>query len=133
MGKAEGTAFMHAVVGRVNAASPTAAATLLAEMNAEGTFDHVKVKDAFESVYDDLGITCEQVGELLDDSLVAYEGMKDAFESVYDDLGITCEQVGEFLDDSLVAYEGMEACKTKCTDKPGKKNRSSFYHLQVWK
>jgi len=90
-GKAEGTAFMHAVVGRVNAASPTAAATLLAEMNAEGTFDHAKVKDAFESVYDDLGITCEQVGEL--------------------------------LDDSLVAYEGMEACKTKCTDKAGKKSK----------
>jgi len=90
-GKAEGTAFMHAVVGRVHAASPAAATEIHDQLQAEGTFDAEKVKAAFESVYDDLGITCEQVGEL--------------------------------LEDTGVAYEGMEACKTKCTDKPGKNSK----------
>jgi len=89
-GKAEGTAFMHAVVGRVHAASPAAAGKIHAALKATGTFDEVEVKTAFESVYDDLGITCENVGEL--------------------------------LDDTGVAYAGMEACKTKCTDKAGKKS-----------
>lgn len=88
--KAEGTAFMHAVIGRVNAASPAAASIIYDELKATGTFDEAAVKDAFESVYDDLGLTCEQVGELQSDGFV---------------------------------YEGMEACKTKCTDKSGKKSK----------
>merc|ERR1740124_1479410 len=75
---AEGTAFAQAVLPIIHRASPSAAATIYNSMktNADNTVV-AKVKKAFESVYEDIGVTCEQVGGLLSkDTGDYYESME---------------------------------------------------------
>jgi len=75
---AEGTAFAQAVLPIIHRASPSAAATIYNSMktNADNTVV-AKVKKAFESVYEDIGVTCEQVGGLLNKVTGDYyEGME---------------------------------------------------------
>jgi len=69
--KAEGAVFAAAVLPLVSACSTTAAATISQNMkiNAATPFntadDFTKVKNAFESTYSCLGITCANVGGLI--------------------------------------------------------------------
>jgi len=85
--KAEGTAFALALLGRVNAASADAASTIYTSMKPGGTFSGVDVKAALEAVYDDMNISCEDVGGLFEDAVLG------------------------------TYYPGMEPCSTPCTDK----------------
>jgi len=63
--KAEGSVFSAAVLPRIHAASPEAAKTIYNNMKVgAATIDHAAVKEAFESTYLNLGITCEDVGGL---------------------------------------------------------------------
>jgi len=74
---AEGTAFAAAVLGRINAASQSAATTIYNSMRTEATItSSADVKAAFESVYDSLNLTCEQVGGFLQDDGTYYPGME---------------------------------------------------------
>eukprot|EP00555_Chaetoceros_dichaeta_P004286 CAMPEP_0198261400 /NCGR_PEP_ID=MMETSP1447-20131203/10124_1 /TAXON_ID=420782 /ORGANISM="Chaetoceros dichaeta, Strain CCMP1751" /LENGTH=615 /DNA_ID=CAMNT_0043949307 /DNA_START=92 /DNA_END=1939 /DNA_ORIENTATION=+ len=75
---AEGTAFGLAVVGRINAASAKSARTIFNNMRpGVTTISASAVKDAFESVYDKLNISCEDVGGLIDkETGTYYPGME---------------------------------------------------------
>jgi hypothetical protein len=68
--KAAGAAFAAAILPRVAACNAPAAKIIADHMNidvasAATTTSFIKVKQAFESTYDCLGITCEDVGGLL--------------------------------------------------------------------
>merc|ERR1712238_194554 len=64
---AEGIAFMHAVLPRIHAADPAAAAIIHDNMRtgSQGC-NFASVKAAFESTYKSLGIECDQVGGYFD-------------------------------------------------------------------
>ncbi|KAL3935359.1 MAG: hypothetical protein SGBAC_009103 [Bacillariaceae sp.] len=75
---AEGAVFAAAVLPRIHAASPDAAKTIYDNMKVGATStDHVAVKQAFESVYADMGISCADVGGLWRDATDGYyQGME---------------------------------------------------------
>ena len=63
--KAEGAAFIAAVLPAVHAASPSAASTIYNNMKVGATSTNAsEVKKAFESVYPAMGISCADVGGL---------------------------------------------------------------------
>jgi len=74
---AKGIAFMHAVVPRVNDVDKQKAKTIYNNMNTHAVSCSVaEVKEAFESVYSKLSITCAQVGGFKNlDTGEYYEGM----------------------------------------------------------
>merc|ERR1712085_144315 len=76
--KAEGSVFTAAVLPRIHAASPEAAKIIYDNMKVgASSTDHVAVKQAFESTYASLGITCEDVGGLyFEAENKYYEGME---------------------------------------------------------
>jgi len=77
---AEGIAFMHAVLPRIYAAKKNAAAIIHSNMGTDATTcDFAAVKEAFESTYESIGITCEQVGGLLKDKTLPEGGYADGF------------------------------------------------------
>jgi len=144
-GKAEGTAFAHAVLPMVHEIDETAAETIYDNLKADSTATSAAdVKAAFESVYEGMGITCEQVGGLLDDAGDYIDGMepcitkctdkgqggKNAFEIAGMGLSINCGQLnGLDAAAKMFACEsgGAEACPVTCggacacTDKETKK------------
>jgi len=71
--KAEGAVFAASVLPRIHAADKKAAKIIYDNMKVGAmSTDQAAVKKAFESVYDDLGITCEHVGGLYSTSDVGY-------------------------------------------------------------
>merc|ERR1712070_1144416 len=74
---AEGAVFAAAVLPRIHAASESAAATIYDNMKVGATStSYSDVKNAFESVYPDLGISCKDIGGLWNSALNDYyEGM----------------------------------------------------------
>jgi len=131
-GKAEGTAFAHAVLPMVHEIDETAAETIYDNMKADaGIPSSADVKAAFESVYEGMGVTCEQVGGLLDDAdeyLPGMEpcvtkctdrgqGLKNAFEIVGMGLSVNCGQLNG-LDAAAKTFAcasgGAEACPVTC-------------------
>merc|ERR1712086_1208612 len=71
--KAEGAVFAASVLPRIHAADKKAAKIIYDNMKVGAmSTDQAAVKKAFESVYDDLGITCEQVGGLYSTSDAGY-------------------------------------------------------------
>jgi len=71
--KAEGAIFAGSVLPRIHAADKKAAKIIYDNMKVGAmSTDQAAVKKAFESVYDDLGITCEHVGGLYSTSDVGY-------------------------------------------------------------
>merc|ERR1712159_169668 len=66
----EGAAFSHAILGRINACNSAKATLIKQNMGAASTGfmkdGYEKVKAAFESVYQCLGVKCSDVGGLLD-------------------------------------------------------------------
>jgi len=76
--KAEGAVFTAAVLPRIHAASAEAAKTIYENMKVgAATTDIDAVKAAYESTYENLGITCEDVGGLwLEAESKYYPGME---------------------------------------------------------
>merc|ERR1719395_477423 len=76
--KAEGAAFSAAILPRVHGCNTTAAKTIADNMNMDSTSPmsagFKSVKEAFESTYACLGITCEDVGGLSISDTEYYEG-----------------------------------------------------------
>ena len=71
--KAEGAVFAAAVLPRVHAANPDAAVIIYDNIRVGApSTDFEAVKGAFESVYADMGITCADIGGLIDYSSEAY-------------------------------------------------------------
>jgi len=72
--KLEGATFVAGVLPRIHDADADAAATIYENQKVgAASTDHSAVKEAFESVYSDLGITCEHIGGLLKSDNVDYE------------------------------------------------------------
>lgn len=72
-GAAEGAVFAAAVLPRIHAANADAARTIYNNMRVgASSTDHIAVKQAFESVYSDLGINCADIGGLWNDAISAY-------------------------------------------------------------
>lgn len=69
-GQGEGAAFALGILPRVYAESPAAAQIIYDQMgvNRNPVVDYNEVKEAFESVYDGMGIDCGLVGGYLNDS-----------------------------------------------------------------
>jgi len=75
--KAEGAVFAAAVLPKVHAFDADAAKTIYDNMKVgASSTDYAAVKAAFEGVYDDFGITCAQVGGLVQSDGSYYEGME---------------------------------------------------------
>merc|ERR1711977_402482 len=78
--KAEGAVFSAAILPRIHACSATAAKTISDNMNMEIAEDarmsagFTAVKEAFESTYACLGMTCAHVGGLILQDAEYYEG-----------------------------------------------------------
>jgi len=71
--KAEGAAFAAAVLPRVHAASPEAATTIYNNLRVGApSTDFKAVKNAFESVYPQLGLTCSEMGGLWNEAEKTY-------------------------------------------------------------
>jgi len=71
--KAEGAVFAASVLPRIHAEDPAAAKIIYENMKVGATStDQAAVKKAFESVYSDLGISCEHVGGLYSTSDAGY-------------------------------------------------------------
>lgn len=70
---AEGAVFAAAVLPRIHAASPAAAKTIYDNLRVDApSTDHAAVKSAFESVYPDLGIHCDDIGGLWNEATKSY-------------------------------------------------------------
>jgi len=129
---AEGTAFAMSVLGRVYAASTSAASDIYNSMKTKATKISVEeVKSAFESVYDDLNLSCEDIGGLLQDDGNYYPGMepcatlctdkgrgkKGSFTDADSGLKMTCGQLGALrgtLKDEFCANGGALKCPLTC-------------------
>jgi len=130
---AEGTAFAHAVLPIIHRASASAAATIYDSMKTNAdSIVAADVKAAFESVYEDIGVTCEQVGGLLSDTGDYYEGMEPCKTKCTDKpqgngqfvvpgmgLEVKCGELSS-LDAKSKAFmcateEGAAACPATCT------------------
>ena len=76
--KAEGTVFAVAVLLRVHAANPEAAKTIYNNLRVGApSTDFKAVKAAFESVYEEMGISCADIGGLWSEaSKDYYPGME---------------------------------------------------------
>jgi len=89
--KAEGAAFSAAVLPRIAVCDPRAAKTIEDNMNLDSSSPmsagYTTVKQAFESTYKCLGITCEDVGGILTSTGDAY------FESAEPCVTVTNEYV----------------------------------------
>jgi len=137
-GQAEGAAFAVGVLPRVHAASPAAAQIIYNAMGANRNpdVDYKVVKEAFESVYEDMNIDCELVGGFLNDD-------KDYYTSPYPDttpcvtkcndnkkatvdldgfgLDLTCKQLNnlepEWRADICNNHGGAAVCPKTCGDK----------------
>jgi len=73
--KAEGVAFSNAILGAVNHCSASAATTISNNMAYTATStSFADVKSAFESVYSCLGVTCDDIGGLIDTGSTYLEG-----------------------------------------------------------
>jgi len=71
--RAEGAVFAAAVLPRIYAADPDAAATIYENLKTgAGSTDFVTVKKAFESVYLKLKIGCDEVGGIWNEALGTY-------------------------------------------------------------
>merc|ERR1719148_625898 len=79
--------YIPLIQGTLKSASADAASTIYTSMKPGGTFSGVDVKAALEAVYDDMNISCEDVGGLFEDAVLG------------------------------TYYPGMEPCSTPCTDK----------------
>jgi hypothetical protein len=66
--KAEGAIFAAAVLPKVDACNPRAADVIYRAARIGGLPDYASVKKAFESVYSCMGITCEDVGGVVDEA-----------------------------------------------------------------
>jgi len=79
----QGAAFAAAVLPRVHAANKDAAKVIYENMRVGATStSHRAVKEAFQSIYDDLGVDCTQVGGMWDTSLgIYYKGGNPCTES----------------------------------------------------
>jgi len=75
--KAEGAVFSAAVLPRIHAASPSAATTIYNNMKVGATkTDVLAVKRAFESTYQSMGISCDEIGGFWSDGERGYfDGM----------------------------------------------------------
>ncbi|KAL7533108.1 hypothetical protein ACHAXR_006286 [Thalassiosira sp. AJA248-18] len=82
--KAEGAVFAAAILPRVHAASPNAASTIYENLRVgASSTSYQAVKNAFESVYPQLGIACSDVGGLWNRAMnIYYEGMEPCMETV---------------------------------------------------
>lgn len=132
---AEGTAFAMAVLGRVHAASSSAASAIYDSMKTGVAKPSAgEVKSAFESVYDDLNVSCEDIGGLLQDDGTYYPGMepcsqytactdrgrgkKGSFTDADSGLRMTCGQLGALSDnlkDEFCANGGALTCPLTCS------------------
>jgi len=75
--KAEGAVFAAGVLPKVHEYSPEAAETIHSNMGVDATSTSFStVKKAFESVYKDMGISCSDMGGLLDPEGNYYAGAK---------------------------------------------------------
>lgn len=73
--RAEGAVFAASVLPRIAAADEKAAQTIYNNMKVgASSTDYKAVRDAFQSVYSDLNIKCEDVGGLVDATGAYYEG-----------------------------------------------------------
>jgi len=76
--KAEGAAFSGAILPRIAACSTKDAATIQTNVFIDGTISgaggYAAVKSAFENNYACMGITCAQVGGLVDGNFAYYTG-----------------------------------------------------------
>lgn len=74
---AEGAVFAAAVLPRIHAANEDAATTIYNNMRVGATStNYAHVKDAFQSVYSDLGINCADIGGLWNGATESYyDGM----------------------------------------------------------
>jgi hypothetical protein len=66
--KAEGAMFAAAVLPKVDACNPRAADTIYQTVRVGGRPNFASVKRAFESVYSCMGISCEDVGGVIDEA-----------------------------------------------------------------
>jgi Notch-like protein len=73
---AEGAVFMAAVVPAIHMHNADAASVIYENMKFGATPDYKAVKEAFESVYDDIGVTCEEIGGFMNEDGTYYEGME---------------------------------------------------------
>jgi len=82
--KAEGAVFAAAVLPRVHAASPNAATTIYENLKVgASSTDYKAVKNAFESVYSEIGITCGDIGGLWNSGTKSYyQGMEPCVDTV---------------------------------------------------
>eukprot|EP00985_Skeletonema_marinoi_P027441 scaffold22504_cov125-Skeletonema_marinoi.AAC.1 len=71
--KAEGAAFAAAVLPRVHAANSDAASKIYNNLRVgTSSTNHQEVKEAFESVYPQLGLTCADIGGLWNEGTKSY-------------------------------------------------------------
>jgi hypothetical protein len=91
--RAEGATFSAAVLPRIHAVDPDAASTIYDNMNFNAeSIDFAAVKAAFESAYEGLGITCEDVGGFYNaDAGAYYEGAEPCGSSASEEVATTSE------------------------------------------
>ena len=73
---AEGAVFMAAVVPAINMYNAEAASVIYDNMKFGATPDVAAVKAAFESVYEDIGVTCDEIGGFINENGTYYPGME---------------------------------------------------------
>ena len=73
---AEGAIYMAAVVPAINMYNAEAASVIYENMKFGTTPDPAAVKAAFESVYEDIGVTCDEIGGFINENDTYYPGME---------------------------------------------------------
>ena len=73
---AEGAIYMAAVVPAINMYNAEAASVIYENMKFGATPDVAAVKAAFESVYEDIGVTCDEIGGFINENDTYYPGME---------------------------------------------------------
>jgi len=135
-GQGEGAAFALGVLPRVYAESPAAAQIIYNAMGVQRNpdFEYSEVKEAFESVYEAMGIDCEQVGGYLNDKGNFYTkpDTSSCVTKCSDDksalvplsgwgIDMTCKQLNnlssEWKESICTDHGGAEICPATCDAK----------------
>jgi len=118
--RAEGAVFAASVVPRVHAASASAASIISSNMSLEATITSFSsVKTAFESVYAELGITCRQVGGIVNSEGMYYPGAEPCASGSDDDSTSddgSDDDTSGCSDDKTASDDGSDDDKAASTD-----------------
>jgi len=113
--KAQGATFAAAVLPKVHSFDSIAAATIYSNMGVEAEkTSYSAVKKAFEGVYKDIGISCSDIGGLVDPEGNYYDGAEPCSDDIVPPLAPSSSPTAYCVDDASFRFKTKAGKSKSC-------------------